>query len=102
MPRAISGRENAPDRRGSGEAGAGSTFINRLPLASIPVATTLVTNWPTAANIQEIFPLVDDSPLTYSTDIYMRQDMVVNLEILGTQIDQTPTGFVGGLAAAGA
>lgn len=84
------------------EAGAGSTFINRLPLASIPVTTTLVTNWPTAANIQEIFPLVDDSPLTYSTDIYMRQDMVVNMEILGTQIDQTPTGMVRGLAAAGA
>jgi len=75
---------------------AGSALIGRIPTVDLPTST-LGCDFPTDSDIQAVFPLSDDDPLTYATDIFVRQDMVIDLEIMGTQIDQTPSGHVVGI-----
>lgn len=81
---------------GTADPGVGSPFIGRAPTVDLPT-TTFAAEYPSDQDVRTLFPLTDDDPLAYAADYFVRSDSVVDLQIMGTQADQTPTGMVAGV-----
>lgn len=74
----------------------GTALVGRVPTVDLP-GTSFGSEFASTEDIKLLFPAVDDDPVTYATDYFVRSDIVVDLQILGNQIDTTPTGMVPGL-----